>query len=378
MKGPVRDSATFSFNAAARTVTFAAPIPAQQAYILGILNVTRNTFIYLPVKPGSGGTYNSGTGVLTLAFDTTTHANGDVLQIVFDDAQSGATAELQATGNASLSSIDAKIATGNTNTAGIRTDLGTDGTSPPTLPGSSTGVKGWLRWLGQSAFEFGAGAITAITLRFTLASDSPGVASLSSIDSKTPANPATSALQTTGNTSLSSIDSKATTGNTNTAGIRTDLGTDGTSPPSLPGGATGVRGWLRWLGQSAFQLGSGAITAITLRVTLASDGPGATALDSINSKTAGVRAPTTTSVASSASSVTLLTANVSRRGLDIFNNSTATLWVSYTTPAEIPGTSAFAIDPGGSLTRDAQLIGTGALYGIWTSANGTAQVTEWV
>jgi hypothetical protein len=33
----------------------------------------------------------------------------------------------------------------------------------------------------------------------------------------------------------------------NLAGVRTDLGTDGTSPPTLPGGSTGVRGWLRYL-----------------------------------------------------------------------------------------------------------------------------------
>lgn len=43
----------------------------------------------------------------------------------------------------------------------------------------------------------------------------------------------------------------------NLAGIRTDLGTDGTSPPTLPGGSTGVRGWLRYLASLLPSLASG-------------------------------------------------------------------------------------------------------------------------
>jgi hypothetical protein len=108
-----------------------------------------------------------------------------------------------------------------------------------------------------------------------------------------PTGAATAANQTTGNNSLSSIDGKVpalvtgrvpvdgsgvtqpvsgtvtanagTNLNTsalalesggNLAGIRTDLGTDGTTPPTLPGGSTGVRGWLRYVASLLPSLGT--------------------------------------------------------------------------------------------------------------------------
>jgi hypothetical protein len=83
MKGPVRDSSTFTFNATAKTVTFSAPIPSSQQQILAVLNVTRNAWLYLPTKAAYGGTWASPT--LTLTASTTGHANGDVLQIIVDD-----------------------------------------------------------------------------------------------------------------------------------------------------------------------------------------------------------------------------------------------------------------------------------------------------
>jgi hypothetical protein len=93
--------------------------------------------------------------------------------------------------------------------------------------------------------------------------------------------------------------------------------------------------------------------------------------------TVPARTPTTTSVASSASSVTILAANASRRGVSIANDSTATLRLSFSNPA----TSADAfivLSPGAFILLDQQLIVANAIYGIWTAANGTAQVTEYV
>jgi len=150
MKGPVRDSSTFSFNATAKTITFSAPIPASQQQILAVLNVTRNAWLYLPVQAAYGGTWSS--PVLTVTASTTGHANGDVLQILVDDG------------------------------------LATTAVAPNVTRGSGT--------------------LDANTQRVTLATDGATVAALASIDSKTPASPATAALQTTGNTSLSSIDGK--------------------------------------------------------------------------------------------------------------------------------------------------------------------------
>ena len=90
-----------------------------------------------------------------------------------------------------------------------------------------------------------------------------------------------------------------------------------------------------------------------------------------------VRTPTTTSVPSSATSVAILASNVNRRGISIANDSTSILRLSYATPAT--SANAFIVmQPGSFLWLDQQLMITSAIYGIWTSADGTAQVTEYV
>jgi hypothetical protein len=90
-----------------------------------------------------------------------------------------------------------------------------------------------------------------------------------------------------------------------------------------------------------------------------------------------VRTPTTTSVASSATSVTILASNANRRGISIANDSTSILRLSYATPAT--SANAFIVmQPGSFLWLDQQLMITGTIYGIWATANGTAQVTEYV
>ena len=89
------------------------------------------------------------------------------------------------------------------------------------------------------------------------------------------------------------------------------------------------------------------------------------------------RTPTTTSVASSASSVTLLASNVNRKGLSIYNDSTSVLRLSFSTPATAAN-SFTTLAANSLLLLDQQLIVTNTIYGIWSSANGTAQVTEYV
>jgi hypothetical protein len=89
------------------------------------------------------------------------------------------------------------------------------------------------------------------------------------------------------------------------------------------------------------------------------------------------RTPATTSVASSATSVTILASNANRRGISIANDSTAVLRLSYATPAT--AANAFIVmQPGSFLALDQQLMITSTIYGIWAAANGTAQVTEYV
>lgn len=89
------------------------------------------------------------------------------------------------------------------------------------------------------------------------------------------------------------------------------------------------------------------------------------------------RTPTTTSVASSATSVTILAANANRKGFSFSNISTAKLYLSFANPATTA--NCFIEVPAGAfLLLDQQLIVTSAIYGIWASANGTVQVTEFV
>lgn len=114
------------------------------------------------------------------------------------------------------------------------------------------------------------------------------------------------------------------------------------------------------------------------------------ALDSIDSKTPNLingrvpvetfspsRTPTTTRVASSLTSVTILASNSNRRGFSISNISTSKLYLSFSTPATI--NNCFIEVPAGAfILLDQQLIITNAIYGLWSSVDGAAQVTEYV
>ena len=126
------------------------------------------------------------------------------------------------------------------------------------------------------------------------------------------------------------------------------------------------------------QRGAGSVTADTTRVVLANDGPTVTALNSIDAKTAAIiKTPTTTSVASTSTSATLLAANANRRGLAIYNNSTQVLTLSFTSPATAAN-CVYQMPSGSFLFLDQQLMVASAIYGFWAAANGTAQITEFV
>lgn len=105
-----------------------------------------------------------------------------------------------------------------------------------------------------------------------------------------------------------------------------------------------------------------------------------------NAGTFAVQLPTSpatgtmSSVASSASSVTVLASNASRKGASVYNDSTQILYlaVSATTASstaytiQLPANAFFELPP----CRDGSIY-TGQLTGIWASANGNARVTEW-
>lgn len=86
---------------------------------------------------------------------------------------------------------------------------------------------------------------------------------------------------------------------------------------------------------------------------------------------------TTSKTAGSASAVELIVPNALRLGLTIFNNSTATLYVGASN-AVTNDNFIVAILPGGywELPTSGSFLYVGALWGIWASATGDAQVTE--
>lgn len=85
----------------------------------------------------------------------------------------------------------------------------------------------------------------------------------------------------------------------------------------------------------------------------------------------------TVRIASSTNSVQLVALNDNRKGISIFNNSNAQLYLSYQTPA-IANNSWLLMQPGALLMLDQQLVVKNAIYGFWTSANGGAHVTEYI
>lgn len=76
--------ANATFSASGGTITFATTIPATISHILHVTNITRGVLYFQP----QGGLALSGTyasPVLTLNADTSTHADGDKLEIFYDD-----------------------------------------------------------------------------------------------------------------------------------------------------------------------------------------------------------------------------------------------------------------------------------------------------
>lgn len=85
---------------------------------------------------------------------------------------------------------------------------------------------------------------------------------------------------------------------------------------------------------------------------------------------------TVTGVTSSASTGQLLAANSDRTGVLIHNNSTATLYLKYGATASIAsGGYSVPMEPG-SYWEMPQPVYRGQIDGIWSAANGYANVTE--
>lgn len=83
---------------------------------------------------------------------------------------------------------------------------------------------------------------------------------------------------------------------------------------------------------------------------------------------------TLSNVAASATSVTVLAANTSRMGVIIVNDSTAILYLKFGTTASTTSFT-YKLNPGDTWEMAAP-VHTGVLDGIWSSATGSARVTE--
>lgn len=83
---------------------------------------------------------------------------------------------------------------------------------------------------------------------------------------------------------------------------------------------------------------------------------------------------TLSSVAASATSVTILAANANRRGALIFNDSTSILALAFASTASL---TAFTVElPANGLYEMPPSNYSGVVSGIWVSATGSARVTE--
>lgn len=83
-----------------------------------------------------------------------------------------------------------------------------------------------------------------------------------------------------------------------------------------------------------------------------------------------------TQVASSASSVTLLSSNALRRGLLLMNNSTSLAYVLFGTTASTTAHS-LQMAPNSTYEMFGPNLYSGRIDAIWATANGNMQVTEW-
>ncbi len=95
----------------------------------------------------------------------------------------------------------------------------------------------------------------------------------------------------------------------------------------------------------------------------------------IETKPVAISTPTLSSVASSATNVAILAANANRRGAIIVNDSTSILYLKFGATASTTSYSV-KLNAGETYKIDAQLLYTGLIHGIWSSANGNAYVTE--
>ena len=84
---------------------------------------------------------------------------------------------------------------------------------------------------------------------------------------------------------------------------------------------------------------------------------------------------TESNVASSASDVTILASNASRKGGSIYNDSTQYVYVLFANA--VSSATNFSVKMAPKSYAEVPFGYTGVVKGIWVSANGSARVTEY-
>lgn len=225
-------------------------------------------------------------------------------------------------------------------------------------------------------------AVTAASTPVNIASDQTVPVSMAAV----PTGGSTAALQTTGNTSLATIATNtgripAQGAAVTAASTPVNIASDQTVPVSatalpLPTGAstsalqttgnTSLASIVTNTGRIPAQ--GTAVTAASTPVNIASDQ--IVPVSQIKASTSAV-----TSVAAAASDTSLLASNSSRKGAAFFNSSTATLYLKLGTASS---TSSYTVQIGaqGYYELPFIFVYTGAINGTWSSATGTVLITE--
>ena len=277
----------------------------------------------------------------------------------------------------------------------------TTGANSVTIPSASVGI--WqIEVIGHAKFRLSA--LAAVTGTATVALRAAADTSQVSV-----AGVSTAANQTTGNTSLASIDTKTPSLGQALAAASTPVVLPATQITALtPPTSVGITGTLpAFAATPTFNIGTAPNLTITNTAFTANAGTNlntsALALESggnlagINTKlpaSLGAKAPsaslsvtqafaatsTLANVASSATSVSLLAANNNRKTAIIINDSTSDLYVTLNaSDASTTNYSLFLAAKVGNTPSFLAINGddySGEIRGIWSSANGVARITE--
>lgn len=217
-------------------------------------------------------------------------------------------------------------------------------------------------------------ALMASSLPVTIASNQSTLP-VSAASLPLPTGAATSALQSTIDASINTLLKPASTlaavtSITNTVTIKADTAVNQTNALKVDGTAT-----TQPISAASLPLPTGAATQTTLAALLTELQLKADLTETQPVQAARSTTATLANVISSVTSVTLQASNVNRKGLAIFNDSAAVLYVKFGATAS---TTSYTVQIGaGGYYELPQPCYTGVVDGIWASANGNARITEW-